>query len=633
MGRLPYRTFLPFNVLGGLTWAPTFVVLGYAAGGSYNRVEKVAGRASLLLVVAVVVVGGLALAARWVARYPDRVEDVARRKLDLPAVRRLRARHGRLFDVLADRFRPAGAFGLSLTAGLVGVGLFGWGFGELLDSVLDRQGLAGVDLPVLSFLAAHRSPWLTTVMRIVTTIGSPTALAITAAVVAGAVTWRRRSAAPLLLAAAVVVGVELLETSLKAVVGRARPPLEWAVPGVTAHGYAFPSGHASQPAAIYGVLAFLLAGLVRGWSGKVAIWTGTLLARSACPGSRRALAHRRARRLGARRRLADRRPDRRHHLDPGRAGAAAGQRQARHAWPGAFERAGAGGGPRDAGRFQWVGERRAMTRLTFGGVVRADGGGDDGDGGFVWWELAQHVPVQLWLLAAGLLLVLVAVLLGLRHAWRRSRRMGRCAPRGLPRGLLALQRTRFPPDPRGTPRRCVGSWPARWPTPAPPWRPRRPRTRRTARRGRRARRRRRDRRAAAAVQREPDRPSRPPRSLSPARAPRRFCLRAGPPRTRRRPAMSRPAVPIRRKDDVTGLAASARRRPGRPRRRAGRHPRLARAASRPGAARWTAAALWDGCTTAGTRGAPDSAGSQPGGCRAGAGGAAGAAARPGRSAA
>lgn len=45
MGRLPYRTFLPCNVAGGLTWAPTFVLLGYPAGGSYQQVEKIAGRA------------------------------------------------------------------------------------------------------------------------------------------------------------------------------------------------------------------------------------------------------------------------------------------------------------------------------------------------------------------------------------------------------------------------------------------------------------------------------------------------------------------------------------------------------------------------------------------------------------
>lgn len=286
MGRLPYRTFLPFNVLGGLTWAPTFVFLGYLAGGSYQKVEKFAGRATLLLLVVVVVVGGVVLAARWVTRRPDRVRQFGMRQLDRPALRRWRTRHARLFGFLEARFTPGGRFGLSLTLGLLLVAGLGWVLGELLDQVLEGGGLAGVDRPVLTFVVGHRSAWLTDVARVVTAVGSPVGLAITAAVVAGMLAWRRRSLRPLLLAAAVVIGVELLETMVKLLVGRPRPPSEFAVPGITAGGYAFPSGHASQSAAIYGVLAVLLVGQLRGWGSKVAVWTSMVLAAAAVGFSR-----------------------------------------------------------------------------------------------------------------------------------------------------------------------------------------------------------------------------------------------------------------------------------------------------------------------------------------------------------
>jgi membrane protein DedA with SNARE-associated domain len=152
MGRRPYGRFLPFNVLGGLTWAPTFVLLGYAAGSSYQRVERIAGRASLILAGIVLVVAGVVLAARWVAWHPDRVRAAADRLVgQRPGVRRLRARHARLLGWLGRRLSPGGVFGLELTAGLLMVLAAGWMFGELLDAVLEGGGLAGVDRPTLRF--------------------------------------------------------------------------------------------------------------------------------------------------------------------------------------------------------------------------------------------------------------------------------------------------------------------------------------------------------------------------------------------------------------------------------------------------------------------------------------------------
>jgi membrane-associated protein len=55
---MPYRRFLPWNAAGGLVWGITFVSLGYLAGNSYARVEKILGR-DLALAVAAVAVAAL----------------------------------------------------------------------------------------------------------------------------------------------------------------------------------------------------------------------------------------------------------------------------------------------------------------------------------------------------------------------------------------------------------------------------------------------------------------------------------------------------------------------------------------------------------------------------------------------
>jgi membrane protein DedA with SNARE-associated domain len=52
---MPYPRFLAFNAAGGLAWGAAVVLLGYAAGASYARVEKVVGRDAAVAVLAVVV--------------------------------------------------------------------------------------------------------------------------------------------------------------------------------------------------------------------------------------------------------------------------------------------------------------------------------------------------------------------------------------------------------------------------------------------------------------------------------------------------------------------------------------------------------------------------------------------------
>jgi undecaprenyl-diphosphatase len=62
---------------------------------------------------------------------------------------------------------------------------------------------------------------------------------------------------------------------VKVLTGRQRPPAALAVQHFA--GLAFPSGHATQAAAVWGMLAALLANATSRGSIKVAIWAGALL--------------------------------------------------------------------------------------------------------------------------------------------------------------------------------------------------------------------------------------------------------------------------------------------------------------------------------------------------------------------
>jgi Uncharacterized membrane-associated protein len=254
--RMPYRTFLPYNALGALIWAPGFVYLGFLAGHSYQRVERVAGRAGLLLGVGVVGVAALAVAARWITRHPDRALAPLRRLAARPWVARLRHRYARQLDVLAARLNPTAALGLALTAQLAILALLGAAFSAVTEDVVTRDELVRLDDPVSRFLIEHREPWLTAIMQVITGLGTEFVLTPLLLAVGLLARWRRGTWRPLGLLVLTLTGASLTSTVIKLLVARPRPDADALV---RALGYGFPSGHSTAAA------GWLSAALVLGW--------------------------------------------------------------------------------------------------------------------------------------------------------------------------------------------------------------------------------------------------------------------------------------------------------------------------------------------------------------------------------
>lgn len=273
--RMPYRRFLFWNALGGLIFAPGLVLLGYAAGSSYKRVEGYAGKASLILFIIIVMVAAIIWGARRVANNQAEIQAFLTRQAARPRVAELRQRYRRQLDFVADRLDPRSALGLTLTATLAVLVLAAWAFGSLITDLLFDQEVAGPDHATLRFMVNHRADWLTTVMRGITSLGSALVLIPIAVLVTALWRWKRHDWLAAWLLGTSYVGASLSFNIIKRLTHRSRPIGRFQL--VHAGGYAFPSGHATQAAAMWGAMAFLLTLIVTTWPKRVAAWTSALL--------------------------------------------------------------------------------------------------------------------------------------------------------------------------------------------------------------------------------------------------------------------------------------------------------------------------------------------------------------------
>ncbi|MGH2698700.1 MAG: DedA family protein, partial [Actinomycetota bacterium] len=126
---MPYGRFLVWNVPAAVIFAGALVMTGYLGGSSWHLAEENLGRASLVLLIVVIVLAVFVIGARWVAANYVSLHARVERLLAEPHIRSLRKRYDRQIAFLVRRFDPRARFGLSLTIGLAIVFVFGLAFG------------------------------------------------------------------------------------------------------------------------------------------------------------------------------------------------------------------------------------------------------------------------------------------------------------------------------------------------------------------------------------------------------------------------------------------------------------------------------------------------------------------------
>jgi membrane protein DedA with SNARE-associated domain/membrane-associated phospholipid phosphatase len=258
MSGVPYPTFFAYNVAGGLLWGAGFSIVGYVAGASYKRVEQVAGRAGLLLLI--LIVAGLAL-SRLFRRLRERspgLGAVGERVAGTRPLSWIRRRFPRQVAWARARLAPASPRGFPLIFTLAVGTLAAWSFGGLTQDVVGRDDMALLDPRVTRWVVDHRTGWLTTLSRNVTWLGSSAVIVPALVLVAGFFLLRRHDWRPGAKLAAAVGGAIVLYDMVKPIVDRQRPSSAIWIGHYS--GGAFPSGHATQAVAFYAMIALVFSG-------------------------------------------------------------------------------------------------------------------------------------------------------------------------------------------------------------------------------------------------------------------------------------------------------------------------------------------------------------------------------------
>ncbi|MBX5160629.1 phosphatase PAP2 family protein [Rhizobium sp. NZLR8] len=252
---MPVRRFYAVNITSALVWAPSHILPGVLVGVTFGALGSAARPLAILLVILLATGWVTWRLGRWVLRRGFPLLEV----LVTEARRWSETRNTWLSRRVGDMLDPARpeAWVLAIMLGLLGGAA--WLFLGILEDVVNGDPLVLADHAIYNALQEVRTPLGDAIMVAITEIGDTKVVVVVTTVIFLWLAWKRawRTAAFWLAA---VGGASALNTVIKVALHRARPD-ELLYSGWSA--FSFPSGHSTTNMALYGFLAFLIAGELR----------------------------------------------------------------------------------------------------------------------------------------------------------------------------------------------------------------------------------------------------------------------------------------------------------------------------------------------------------------------------------
>jgi membrane protein DedA with SNARE-associated domain/membrane-associated phospholipid phosphatase len=285
---LPYRRFLPYDVLSAGLFGTFFCLLGYIFWNNFDRVTAIVGRGALGLGIAAAILVGAYLAFKRLrdpverARFQRFVERQAERPVLKPLASVLQVLWHAIVPVwryllgplvralgpplrfLGQRLTPGG-LGIELTTLLAITAVSLYVFIAYTDVISADPSTTAGDRTAIDVARDIETGFLTAVAKAVTVFGKVWVTSLLIAAAALTLLMRRRSVEAIVLVAGFAVSQPVIYIT-KDAVDRPRPP----DPLIDTDGWSFPSGHATTSVA-YVALAVILARSVRSRTARTAL--------------------------------------------------------------------------------------------------------------------------------------------------------------------------------------------------------------------------------------------------------------------------------------------------------------------------------------------------------------------------
>ncbi len=203
--------FIMYNIIGGISWAISFVMIGYIFGRSYEIASKYIGKFIFIAVVTSIII-------IYLYRFVDK-----RKKI-------FTTYH--LYALIIN------IFSLYL-------------FSKMIEDVIDGELITTVDVWINAKMALLWNPLLNKIMIFITNIASPVNLLVLSSILFGVLMYKKKWYYSLLLLCSMSGGI-LFALLFKFIIHRARPDNAF----IEVTGYSFPSGHATMSIIFFSLLLY-----------------------------------------------------------------------------------------------------------------------------------------------------------------------------------------------------------------------------------------------------------------------------------------------------------------------------------------------------------------------------------------
>ncbi len=227
----PFGKFLLFNVIGGVVWAVTFVMVGFIFGQSYEAISQYIGR-----FVTYAIIGSIGIV--YLYRFVNKRKHIFSKY--------------HLYTLIIN------IFSLYL-------------FAKMVEDVIDMEPVTNLDVWLNQQVTFLWSPSLNEVMIFITNVASPLNLSLLAVLLFVVLIIKKKWYFGLLLMVGMTGGV-VLELLVKLLMQRERPINAL----IDVSGYSFPSGHATMATIFFLALIFSFKDDIQNKSLKV-IFTVSLV--------------------------------------------------------------------------------------------------------------------------------------------------------------------------------------------------------------------------------------------------------------------------------------------------------------------------------------------------------------------